>query len=109
MTDSVILIIDNDRTALDAALWMVRNARVNAPIAKQVEDGIWTQEEAVVFLAADDFKVWLERYVEDMPTGRFEDALRAQLAQNAFHEINWHVVAEHYIGKLEELEGRDHD
>jgi hypothetical protein len=102
MTDAVILLIDNDKGALEAALWMARKAHVDSLNHTAVLKRSWTRGEAIIFLLADMCKAWLEKYIASMPAGRFEGGLRASLVQHSFEPSSDGTVATEYFSNAEQ-------
>jgi hypothetical protein len=76
--------------------WQERAAahREAAPDAHQVQDGIWTPEQAARFALADELKGSIQEAAQDaLP----DAALFTDLLGAALSRVDWHEVAEHLL------------
>ena len=99
MTETLILLIDNDRKMWERVLDLTGEVSILAPSCSQVRDGIWTVEQGQRFLMADGIRQLLWGYIDSLPYDSFFQSLVSSLAFNAFHTVEWGVMADHYIRK----------
>lgn len=101
-TDFLLCTLDNDRTAYEKCVAIVRrNMEQEHP---NEAEGIWSHAEAVKFQSADDIKDWVEYAIDDAgaPGPETKGLIVVTLVRRAFEDIDWHKIAEHYIGKVAE-------
>lgn len=96
-TWAVALWIDNDQGSYNYSRDMARTVRQDAPTSSQVEDGIWTVEQAERFNLADQLKEWQE---DEMP--ELEASVWTDLLRSAFGEVDWHEIAANFLEDLED-------
>lgn len=101
-TEALLMTLDNDRTAFESMIYFAQE-NVSAKHSEEL-DGTWTHDEAAKFHTADDIKGYVEDHIDgagtkdDDPTG----LIIATLVRCAFEDVDWHEVADHYIGKVKE-------
>lgn len=100
-TESLALVLDNDRASFEQCIAFAEKARFTATGCVEVRAGDWTMEEAVRFHLADYLKDWVESLTDDAGAGLSEPAslIVAQLFQHALEKVNWAELARHYLRK----------
>jgi hypothetical protein len=94
-TWAVALWIDNEQSSYEWSRDMARTIREDAPTSLQVEDGVWSVEEAAKFNLADSLKDWQESEMPDLEASVWTDLL-----QSAFEEVDWEEIAENFLSDL---------
>jgi hypothetical protein len=89
--------LDNDQATQDYWREVACECRDEAQATSQVDDGIWTIEQAARFTLADRAK---EEISDGTPT--VEASLYADLLGAALQEVNWQEIADHWLENLEE-------
>jgi hypothetical protein len=90
--------LDNDQATQDYWREVARECRNEAPAACQVEEEIWTVDQAARFTLADRLK---EEVVEGTPVTA-DASLYADLLGAALQEVNWPEIAGHWLDNLED-------
>ena len=94
-TWAVALWIDNDEGTYHYRREMTEEARIGAPRASQVVEGVWTAEQAARFNLADALKEW----VTDALMPELEASLASDLLGAALSEVDWDEIAENYLSE----------
>lgn len=104
MTESLLTTMDSDREAYEFCLAGAAAHIASAPSCQQVRDGIWTAEQAARFNLADEIKDYVWTITDYAGAGFPETAkcILMTLHAQALSLIDWHEVADHYIGKVRE-------
>lgn len=100
VTDGLLLVISNHRESADYARIITEKAILRDPMADEVVDGVWTVAQAELFSLADNLKEWIELEIDDMPLTTFRDCVRAQLARDAFDDVDWYALARHCLERV---------
>lgn len=95
-TWAVSLWMDNEEGSYRYVRELARLCLKDAPDASQVEDGIWTVEEAARFGLEDRLK---EEYEEAMPE---LDGVWSDLLRGAFSEVDWLEIARNVLEEVAE-------
>jgi hypothetical protein len=117
-TESLILVLDNDRGLYEECMKIVRRARrrsdpENPNVWFQVRDEIRSPKDATKFKSQDGLKDFIENQLELVDTAlpntrpELRHGVRCLVAQVLGHmptEVDWAEVARHYLAKLEEQE-----
>lgn len=96
-TWAVALWVDNEESTQNMVLEWVDELRGTE--SEQVKEGIWTADEALRFNLAERLKEWVE---ENNPVAS-EASMYSDLMGAAISEVDWQEVADHYIGKDQEI------
>jgi len=96
-TWAVVLWLDNDEGSYRYCRELAERAIDEAGDCRQVEQGIWTEEQAARFTLADALE---QEHTEGMPelSGVYSDLLLSALGS-----VDWHEVAAHYIDGVREM------
>lgn len=96
---AVALWLDNDEGSYNLMRDMARECIEEAAEHRNVVDRpqIWTRAEAAKFTLADRIKSYIEENAPNLGASVYADLLNAALS-----EVDWHEVAEHYLGGLDE-------
>lgn len=97
-TWATALWLDNEQATQDYWRERARECREEAPASSQVEESIWTIDQAARFTLADALK---EEVSEGTPVTA-EASLYADLLEAALQQVNWHEIAEHYLTDLDD-------
>lgn len=84
--------LDNDEGSQSYWREIAGECKLAAPQASQVEEGIWTIEQAARFTLADRLK---DEIGEGSPVQ--EASLYSDLMGAALQEVNWHEVADNFL------------
>ena len=111
--NALLLTIDSDGPQYNACVNMARMALWKGHERETHVNGTLTLDEAVLFTCADAMKEHYEKLLDD-PAPRTKDfygrdvltesqrLLIAQIVGYAVAEVDWHVLARHYLDKLKE-------
>jgi hypothetical protein len=103
-TESLLMVLDNDRTAYDYCMGMVALALETAPDLDPEDYGGAEQPEIARWWLADGLQEHFETITDDAGLGLKEPAslIVAQLYQRALEDVEWNDVADHYLRKHRE-------
>ena len=110
-TELFLITLDSDADGQRACQGLAMGALQCAPVCEEVAAGTWTVDEAKRFLLSDAIKGWVETLIDDVVAldapRRFLDSgaatcIAKTLVRCAFEDIDFHEVADHYLGKLAE-------
>jgi len=102
-TESLLMVLDNDRASYESLLALAGEAIEAAPTCEQVESGIWSIPQARTFLLADSIKEFVENAVDDVQAeNKVGTLIAVQMIQYTLGQVEWHDVANHYLATLAE-------
>jgi hypothetical protein len=108
-TESLLMVLDNDRQAFDECLNMASMAVGHRDTCSQVREKIWTPEQAERFLLADMAQEYVETLIDDpgvlnlKDVGEAGESVVKAFVRHAFEQVEWHEVADHYLLKYSEM------
>lgn len=112
---SLLLVIDNTKDYLDRYLTIAKSAMFEVDSWSAFKEGHMTREEAEVILCAEKIRDRIEWVTEDIRTRTIprykQSVLNAEqidlvecMVRHAVSDIDYGVVARHYLNKVKEVE-----
>lgn len=104
VTESLLMVLDNDRTAYDAIWTMAEDCHANRDQLAAESLGVFNADQAETYHLADRIKDYVETLCDDPSAGLTDPAslVVSQLFRHALDLVEWSEVADHYLAKLAE-------